>query len=80
MVDVFITFGSNLQLKCPKKKKPKKQKQKKTTLIIKKEIKRLSSLLRCFKFFFLNLLLYTAIGSNLNAEISHNLLHKISIL
>lgn len=59
MVDVFITYGSNLQLKCPKKKKPKKQKQKKTTLIIKKEIKRLSSLLRCFNFFFKPLTVYS---------------------
>lgn len=36
MVDVFITFGSNLQLKCPKKKKPKKQKQKKNNFNNKK--------------------------------------------
>lgn len=54
MVDVFITYGSNLQLNCPKKKKPPKNKsKKKTTLIIKKEIKRLSSLLRGFKRIFL---------------------------
>lgn len=37
MVDVFIAYGSNLQLNCPKKKKPKKkQKQKKNNFNNKK--------------------------------------------
>lgn len=57
MVDVFITYGSNLQLQ--KKKNQKNKSKKKTTLIIKKEIKRLSSLLRCFNFFFKPLTVYS---------------------
>lgn len=36
MVDVCITYGSNLQLNCPKKKPKKKQKQKKNNFNNKK--------------------------------------------
>lgn len=43
MVDVFLTYGSNLQLNC------QKTKQKTNNFNTKKEIKRLSSLLRGFK-------------------------------
>lgn len=77
MVDVFLTYGSNLQLNC------QKTKQKTNNFNTKKEIKRLSSLLRGFKrkrIFFFNLLLYTAFKCYLNFVISRNFLHKIYIL